>query len=568
MATKKVNQKEMRKHFVETLYDTLEGVVSPTPYLEMGTQKVKDASGNEKEIVDVRFLNGKGRLPTPNSTEVTVLDIDIASMFFDDFHVLYEGVTGVGKTYTSDALFNTVFGPEGNYTLRLSGGVFGSSALEPFTTTTLENGVHKTRIDHKKCQQYGALFIDEINRGDSQEVFLIVDGKIHVNEDTGYLRIPIKKLKQDFDTWDKIKSFIGKDIYTGRHKGLVIIAAMNPADAEHNAALELDIAGENRFLKFRFPNGVAEAGSSQLEKNLAGDLHEKFWGEFSKRSGMKGGWKEVYPIVTDPAQFPSELDGETKEFIDTAVGYVGYDPQETFERNVELMQQGGLSPNFAIDTNHNDYKKIRDAQGTLKHGFVRRDLGKIRDLSRLLGFIKGIKDGSYDANVRLNDVAAGIGVVLESKAITGTDPGSLMVLVNDARSAYSSTRKLLDKLQGNGIMEVGEKPVPEGYGIREFIFHSALYLGQEKGFDAYLNTLRAGMEQLNTQAGSASQATIRSRVLADLAVLEHFSKTYESDVTAALKAKGADTFKGFSELYQAKKAEASVYEHRLGSIVG
>jgi hypothetical protein len=525
MATKKIDHKEMRKHFVGTLYDTLEGVVSPTPYLEV----------TEGDSVDVKFLNGQGRLPTPNSTEVTVLDIDTASMFFNDFHVLYEGVTGVGKTYTSDALFNTVFGPDGHYTLRLSGGVLGSSALEPFTTTTLENGVPKTRIDQEKCQQYGALFIDEINRGDSQEVFQVVDGKIHVNGDTGYLRIPIP----------------GKD---NEYKGLAIIAAMNPADAEHNAALELDIAGENRFLKFRFPNGVAEAGSSQLEKKLAGDLHEKFWNEFGKRSGMKGGWKEAYPIVTDPSQFPTELDGETKEFIDTAVGYVGYDPKETFERNVELMQQGGLSPNFAIDINHNDYKKILEAQGTLKHGFVRRDLGKIRDLSRLLGFIKGVKDGSYDANVRLNDVAAGIGVVLESKAITGTDYGSLMALVNDARSAYSDMHKQMG--------------IPEGYGLRQGVWQASVNAGQEQGLEAYFNTLRAGMEQLNTQAGSASQATIRSRVLADLAVLEHFSKTYEADVTSALKTKGKETFKGFSELYQAKKGEASVYEHRLGSIVG
>lgn len=519
------NQKEMRKDFVDALYNTLEGVVSPTPYLEV----------TEGENVDVKFLNGRGRLPSPNSTEVTVLDIDAASMFFDDFHILYEGVTGVGKTYTSDALYNAVFGPDGHYTLRLSGGVLGSSALEPFTTTTLENGVPKTRIDHEKCQKYGALFIDEINRGDSQEVFQVVDGKIHVNGDTGYLRVPIP----------------GKD---GEYKKLSIIAAMNPADAEHNAALDLDIAGENRFLKFKFPNGVAEAGSSQLEKKLAGDLHEKFWKEFENKSGVKGTWKEIYPIVTDPSQFPTELDGETREFIDTAIGYVGYNPQETFERNIELMQQGGLSPNFSLDINHNDYKKILESQGNLKHGFVRRDLGKIRDLSRLLSFIKGIKNGTYEANVTLNDVASGIGIVLESKAITGTDHGGLMALVNDARSAYSKIHN-----------EVG---VPNGFGIRQGIWQSAVNAGQEKGMEAYLNTLQKGMEQLNTQSGSVAQATIKSRALADLKVLEHFSKAYEGDVNSALKAKGEDTYEGFNELYNSKKAKASVYEHRLGSILG
>jgi len=517
-------QKTMRKHFIQTLYDVLDKVVSPTPYLEIV----------EGDNVDVRFLDGKGRLPMPNTTEVTILDIDAASLFFDDFHILYEGVTGVGKTYTSDALFNAIFGPDGHYTLRLSGGILGSSALEPFTTTTLENGVPKTRIDHKKCQKYGALFVDEINRGDSQEVFQVVDGEIHVNEDTGYLRIPIPETD-------------------GRYKGLAILAAMNPADAEHNAALELDIAGENRFLKFKFPNGVAEAASSQLEKKLAGDLHEIFWREFSKRSGIQGGWREIYPIVADSEQFSKVLNGETREFIDTILGYVGYDPKETFERNVELMQQGGLSPRFSV-RDDNNYRKILESQGTLKHGFVRRDLRKIENLSRIFGFIKGVKDNSYDASVKLNDVAAAIGVILESKTITGTDKGSLMVLVNEARSVYTNMHEQIN--------------IPSGYGLRQAIWQAAIRTGQEHGFDAYLSTLKQSMAQLNTQTNSAAEATLKSRVLADLIVLEHFSKTYEDDVTAALKEGEDASFRAFGEIYSNNKRSGSIYEHRLDSIVG
>ena len=522
MSTKLPDPKNLRKEFISTLYQTLDGVVSPTPYLEIA----------EGKNIDVKFLNGKARLPMPNTTEVTVLDIDVASLFFDDFHILYEGVTGVGKTYTSDALFDTIYGPDGHYTIRLSGGVLGSSALEPFTTTTLVNGVPKTKIDPEKCQKYGALFIDEINRGDSQEVFQVVDGVVHVNGDTGYLRIPIPG--------------------TDRYKGLAIIAAMNPADAQHSAALELDIAGENRFLKFRFPNGVAEAGSSQLEKRISGNLHDRFWTEYAKRTGQKGGWRENYPIITDPEQFANALDGQTKEFIDAALGYVGYDPKETYGRNAELMQQGGVQPHFTI-RDDNDYRKILQAQGTLKHGFVRRDLRKIKDLSRLLSFIKGIKSGTYEANVSLNDVAAGIGVVLESKTVTGTDYGGLMTLVNDARAAYADMHKQMN--------------IPEGYGLRQAVWQAAINAGQENGFDAYLNTLNTGIAGLNTQATSAAQSTIRSRVLADLVVLDHFSKAHQSDVVSALKEKGDGTFKAFGELYEKKKTESSIYEHRLGSIM-
>ena len=519
---RKTGQKELRKHFVSSLYDTLEGIVSPTPYLEI----------IEGDRVSVNFLDGKGRLPSPNSTEINILDIDIASVFFDDFHILYEAMTGVGKSYTTDALFDAVYGPEGYYSLRLSGGVLGTSALEPFTTTVLENGVPKTRIDHEKCKRYGALFIDEINRGDSQETLQVVDGRINVNGDSEYLGMPIPG--------------------TDRRKGLAIIAAMNPADAAHSSAIELDIAGENRFLKFRFPNGVSEAGSSQLRKVRRGSFHEKFWNEFFRRTGLKGNWREIYPVVADTEGLVGGLNGETNEFIDCSLGYVGYDPKETFARNAEIMRQEGIEPRFAIKDD-NDYKKILQAQGTLKHGFVRRDIRKIRDLARLIAFIKGVKKGTYETGASLNDVTAAIGVVLESKTATGSDYGELMVLVNDARAAYSEIKKRMN--------------VPEGFGMRQGIFDAAIYAGAEKGFDAYLKSIDQGISALNTQSTSQSQSTINSRLLADLAVLEHFSRAHEPEVTKALKEKGEGAFKQFSELYHAKKSQSSIYEHRLDSIV-
>jgi len=519
--------RELRKHFVDSLYNTLEGVISPTPYMEI----------TDGDTVDVKFLNGKGRLPSKNSTEVTVLDLDTASLFFDDFHLLYEGETGVGKTYTSDALFGAIFGADGHHTVRLSGGVLGGSVLDPFTTTTLENGLPKTVIDPEKCAHYGAIFIDEINRGDPNEVFQVVDGVIHDSSgNRGYLRVPIPG--------------------TDRFKKLAIISAMNPADAQHNAATSLDIAGENRFLKFRFPNGVSEAASSQLEKRLEEGLHEKFWDEFRTRSGIKdASWKETYPMITDSSQFDEVLDGGSREFIDTAIGYIGYDPKETFDRNMELIRQGGVEPNFKIDENSNDYQLIKQSQGTLKHGFVRRDLRKIKDLSKLVGFIKGIKDGSYDASVSLNDVAASMGIILESKTATNTDHGALMGLVNDARVGYTGLRKSVNNL-------------PENMGIRQYILDGAINSGNSHSFDGFKNSLDKGISFINSQAKNISDSTLRSRVLSDLIVLSHFTQAYKTDVEHALKQGGQDTLDGLTELYQNKKSTASVYEHRLDSILG
>ena len=513
---------EMRKHFIQGVYRTLENVISPTPYLE-----IKD----DQASIDVKLLNGKGHLPKPNTLEVTVLDLDLASMFFDDFHLLYEGVTGVGKTYTSDALFNTVFGPDGHYTLRLSGGPTGNSALEPFTKAFMEDGMPKVRLDLEKLSKYGGLFIDEINRGDSQETFQVIDGKVHVNGESGYLGIPIPG--------------------TDKRKGLAIIAAMNPPDAQHSQALELDIAGENRFLKFRFPNGVAEAASSQIEKGRNGDLYKQFWRAFSEKTGLKGGWRESYPTITDPQTMTSSLNGEVREFIDVALGYVNQDPKEALDRNSELMHEGGVRSRLSL-TRNNAYDKILEAQKSLKHGFVRRDLTKLYNLSRLLGFVRNVKNGIYEPSFSPNDSAAAIGVILESKTVTGTPEGGLMSLVKEALKEYGELRK--------------EMSVPQGYGLRQAVWQAAVTEGQNSGYEGYVKTIDSVLDKLNTQKANAAQTTIRSRLLADLVVLKSLSESYKSQIEPALKE--ADPFSAFEGIYKTARLKHSVYEHRLDSVLG
>ena len=79
-----------------------------------------------------------------------------------------------------------------------------------------------------------------------------------------------------------------------------------------------------------------------------------------------------------------------------------------------------------------------------------------------------------------------------------------MVLVNDARAAYAVRTK--DGNTGRAWIKAGS--MAGGNSCRA-----------KHGFEAYISTLKAGMTKMNTQAASAAQATISSRVLADLAVL-------------------------------------------------
>ncbi|MEK6939914.1 MAG: hypothetical protein AABX31_04250 [Nanoarchaeota archaeon] len=521
-----MNPAELRKHFIESLYETLDNVVSPTPYIEI----------TDGEKFDVKLLDGKGNLPKPDTTEITCLDMNIASLFFDDFNILLEGITGVGKTYTTDVLSKAVFGPGSYNTIRLGGGLLGASALEPFTFTELDNGVPKSRIAQEKCQQYGLLFIDEINRGDTQEVFQAVDGEIHVNGDTGYLRIPIPG--------------------TDRHKKLAIFGSMNPADAQHSSALELDLAGENRFLKFTFPNGVEEAGASQLDKRAYQNLHDQFWDSFRKRTGMKGTWRDLYPLVADPETVKAELHHDAREFIDVALGYVSKDPVEVIKRNAGLLKSTGYEARCTFKDDGNDVQRVRDAQKNLKHGFVRRDLKKIHNFASLLAFIKGVKAGTYDASVSLHDIAASIGVVLESKKITGSADGSVLALVNDALHSYKQIRARMN--------------IPSDIGVRELVWQAAMYAEKERGFGAYNSTIIQGIDTLNTPAKGVADAVLRSRLAADLAVLTHFSNNYKTDVETILREEQNPeaTLDAFRVLYEQKKAQASVYAHRLSFVRG
>jgi hypothetical protein len=469
-------------------------------------------------------------LPTPHTTEITVLDINFASLFFDDFQVLNEGVTGNGKSYVADALGTMICGPDGYLNLTLSGGAMGTSAVEPFTKTILENRIPKIRIDLEKCAKYGIIFLDEINAGDFKDTSRVVEGVAQINGQREYLRLPIPG--------------------TDKFKKIPIIAAMNPSDALHSHARELSIAGENRFLKFRFPNGAEENPSSQPDSDISDYLHEQFWQEFREKTRDSRSWRDIYPLVTDPQQFLREFDGVTKEFIDVVMGYVGKNPLETFERNVSLMKQGGVEPNFSIRKD-NEFQTIVNAQNTLKHGFVRRDVKKIRNLSRLLGFIKSIKDKSYEPHVSLNDATASVGMILESKAVTGTNYGGLMTLVNDGRRSYEKS--------------IVEMRIPKNYGVRQTIWQAAVNSSTKHGFKGYISTIQKGISLLNTQSPcNISQAVEKSRLIADLVVLKHFSETHQEEVDSALKSE--DAFLEFTKVYDKNKNEGSVYE-RLDSIV-
>lgn len=497
--------------FVELLYEHVRSNVSPTPIYEI----------TDGERVEVDYLGGHGNLPSDNSFEVTALDINVASLFFDDFHVLYEGETGAGKTYGSETLFETVFGKDGYYSIEMRDDVLAASPTDKFTH--VDQQTMKPEIDHEAVERYGGMFIDELNRArDTNDIISIVDGEVTVNGDRAELGIPIPG--------------------TNRKKGLAIIAAMNPHDAEYTDTREMDLAGVNRWVKFRYPDNVDESGAGQLDRSERNGLHEDFWEGVLEETGLDGEWREVYPLLTDPQLTGGEIDYRTSEFLTGLLGFVGRDPGKTFKRNRDLAQDAGYGLNFGVDSESNYLQQLREAQGNLRgNGTIlgRRDLEQINDTAQMLGFIRGVKEQDYDFKASLTDVVAATGVVAESKRVSGTEYGEIIGLVDDARIAYSDMIGTLE--------EYRDAEISDDRGIRDTIWQSAVLDGQRNGYQSYRSTVQSAIEELNdTQPENPVEGVLRSRIIADLAVLDNFSENYREDVEYALDTEFADALERFS----------------------
>ncbi|MHA2365788.1 MAG: hypothetical protein ACXAC7_17655, partial [Candidatus Hodarchaeales archaeon] len=92
--------------FIETIYETLRPLYSPTPIYEIN---------QSENYVEVNFLNGKSNLTNGSSLEITAFDILVSSLILDDVNILFEGITGVGKSYVTDVFFQSIFSPSRFY---------------------------------------------------------------------------------------------------------------------------------------------------------------------------------------------------------------------------------------------------------------------------------------------------------------------------------------------------------------------------------------------------------------------------------------------------------------------
>ena len=330
--------------FIETLYEKLSPLSSPTPIYHII---------HDKDYIEVKSLSGKAKVLKPNSTEITAFDILVASLFLPDVNILFEGITGVGKSFITEMFFRSLFGDEGFVIDRSNFNPFvESSILSTFIQTKLVDKIPKQFINFDKAQNVCAFFVEEVNRREVNDLLTLLDKVIILDGTRVNLGL-------------HYKNGSGSELL----KKIIIIGSQNPDDTEHGT-FENDIDEDNRFLKIPFPNAIFEAGTTQLLIKKSDKAHEEFWSSYKeKMEADSADWRSLYIEATDLPENVFKIADDQREFLDFIISYLSTNPTNEVQRNVELIKDCGMDLQFNLREDE-FLAKVIDLQNSLRYKIV------------------------------------------------------------------------------------------------------------------------------------------------------------------------------------------------------
>lgn len=514
--------------FIETLYEVLGPLSSPTPIY---------AITNNNSYIEVKSLNGKGRVLKKDTTEITAFDILVASLFLPDVNILFEGITGVGKSFITELFFRSLFGDEGFVIDRSNFNPFvESSILSTFIQTKLVDKIPKQFVNFDKAQNVCAFFIEEVNRREVNDLLTLLDKVLIVDGQRVNLGLPYK-------TDD------GQDAM----KKIIIIGSQNPDDVEHGT-FENDIAEDNRFLKIPFPNAIFEAGTSQLLIKSSSKSFDSFWSTYKEKIEANGvDWKNLYVKATDLPLNVFKMADDQREFLDFMISYLSTNPTQEVQRNQDIVFDCGVELQFNLREDE-FLAKVTDLQSSLRYKIVRRDLNKLTNFIRLVALVRSIKRKDFVPEITLEDVASSIGVLLEGRTVNLKE-NVMFDFVNDGIKSYNELKQRYN--------------ADENESIREMVLNKALknYASNSYNMDIFYSTITNLVTKFseNTYVKPAL-VVFNSRIVADLLLFKQFCEEYYDSLLDILHASNArdqlSTYfkENFSQL-------PSIYANRLGWLV-
>lgn len=550
--------------------------------------------------VTFETLNGKAPVPADNVLDINMLDMLLESMLKEKMPILLEGKTGVGKTYTVEQFMKTVF-PEENYRgLRLNQNM--SNVLQPYTEGRIENGLVRIALKQEELDKIAGLFIDEVNRGDTNQVLQLQDSTIKLSSgEGGELGIPIPEYKDG--KWQMNRE---------EKRPVVVTSAQNPSatkDARYSATRRTDAAQNNRNVQLDVPNGASDIGASVLLLDTANGHHKAFIElyktalaknlgiETSVLATLNQDWMSLYAFATDPKKNSCPSIHSAMEFMDAMLMMTSPDLAESYKHEKAILDQWNtrlssyrvdFSYPHALDTSAISISKVRDIVQSFEEEIVTRDITKVKKLSDAISLARRTYKAFESDNpvtaylatpnyITVQDVACGFAILLHDKQERHDhDPTTLIDTV--LKEYVQTTKVFADKLGYKHEFNAND-PNMSVYAIA---FKHALesnsrgLLGKKIDYntEAFVKDVAASVAELKRLvSGDEYRKPIIARMAADLTTLAGFADQYKDILEKRLKDVESQREKAniFCAVYAEQRGKIGtpdIYLHRLPRVLG
>lgn len=482
--------------FMEAAQGTVNRTTMPTPLY-----RVKYDYANH--TVEFCVLDGNAPVPDPAAQDISMLDMLLASLFREKLPIQLEGKTGIGKTHTTEQLFKAML-PEDNYRiLRLNPNM--SNVLQPYTEGTVENGVVKIKLKKEALQNIAAIFVDESNRGDANQILMMQDGTIRLPTGEGG-DIGPQLSEYSSASWN----------YSGIRPTFVVLA-QNPSattDAKYSGARKMDAAQGNRNLQLDAPNTATSIGASLLMLKKEGKPHEQFKKEFRTRirqhlqledtlDDLDKDWLAVFAYTTNPQRTECPNNRSAVEFMDVMLGLLSPDLKQEMEREKKTISDWNtqLHASYAAEFKYDgvitetaiSIAKVREFVQACKEQIVPRDIMKVKKLADAISFMRRM-----DAAISSDD------------PMRTFEQARHYINVPDMSCALAIT--LYDKLENKD-----KDPVPLVAAMLKEYTNLTTALGVALGTPARFDPDSTSISIYNLAVQHALRETDRKKVIQDLA---------------------------------------------------
>jgi hypothetical protein len=577
--------------YTQSVYGAMRRNTSPTPLYRI----IYDMSTNNLQLIETE---GRSYVPMSNALDIDALDIVVISNL-RDIPVLFEGETGVGKTYVTHNFHKTVFPKESAVSLRLSGSVYDNIFQHFLKGTTDAGGMPKSVVDQDVIDKTAAMLIDEPNRGEPDDLLQLIDNSLSHNGQYYKLGIKIPA----YNTARKI-------VDSGRRKKIDIKSAINPANAKYSGTVPLDAAVDDRFLKSTFGNASLSAGSSLWLSDGSSKSHDIFMQKFSANAAkylgispeafkdVNSDWLTTYAWITDPARTEKPILYSALEFSDMMITVMMGSLPKTFEYEKEIVSEWGKKLGVGIEITEKmpeseKVKRIQEIVDTFKVPIIFRDIIQTKKLADVITTFENLRDSLIDPDpvrayldmpkyISMKEVASAATLLARNKQ--NPNSPSPTHVVNEVLQNYISLSESFSEdmeLPNNKFSiydpPAGIKKTAIVRALREAIRNSNRSSGV---LDGFISTLGDYSKKLKTHLSSSHDVrnvlTIRS--MADLLTFAGFVHQYKPEVEPLIRKHGkrrdaTELIHDLANFYYGKREEGAIvlpeiYQHRIQRTLG